>query len=114
MIRTTTNFWLLTMTTCDEEVAIEGFKNGRGRDVNGSLKEIRQGEEGVCLSGHSTTMRHPEKRKDELGAVGEKDHDDLTLSHAQSVEANRHFLGGGVDVGVGVDFSSGGIDPTRA
>ncbi|WVZ01151.1 hypothetical protein V8G54_027220 [Vigna mungo] len=80
----------------------------------GLLRNLHRGEEGVRRSGHGAAMRRPEKRKDEFGAVGEKDHDDLALSHAQSVEAGRHFSGGGIDVGVGVDFSGGGIDQAGA
>ncbi|WVZ25229.1 hypothetical protein V8G54_003773 [Vigna mungo] len=67
------------------------FENSKGRDVNGGLKEIRRVEEGVGRSGHGAVMKSPEKCKDGLGVVGEKDHDDLTLSHAQSVEVGHHF-----------------------
>ncbi|KOM55481.1 hypothetical protein LR48_Vigan10g137300 [Vigna angularis] len=34
--------WLMTAAICDEEVAIGGFKNGRGQDVDGDLKDILQ------------------------------------------------------------------------
>jgi len=80
----------------------------------GLLCNLRRSEEGVGRSGHGAAIRRPEKREHEFGAVGEKDHDDLALSHAQSVEAGRHFPGGGVDVGVAVDCSGGGIDEAGA
>ncbi|WVZ14368.1 hypothetical protein V8G54_011934 [Vigna mungo] len=50
----------------------EGFENGGGRDVNGGLKEIHWVKKGL--------------------AVTNSGHDDLTLSHTQSVEADRYFL----------------------
>jgi len=80
----------------------------------GLLRNLRRSEEGVGRSGHGAAMRRPEKSEHEFGAIGEKDHDDLALSHAQLVEAGRHFAGGGVDVGVGKDFSGGGIDQAGA
>ncbi|WVZ26446.1 hypothetical protein V8G54_004990 [Vigna mungo] len=55
-------FWLPTI--CDEEVTVEGFENGRGRDVNGGLKEIHWGEEGVGRKTQKRTrgMIHPVAR----------------------------------------------------
>lgn len=78
------------------------------------LRQLRRRVEGVGGCDGAAALGGAQEGEGELGAVAEDEHDDVTLTDADLVEACGDPEGGEVDVGVGEGVSGVGIDEAGA